>query len=157
MLFLDSCESNSRDTVSEAMYSGKLYETPEVIDNSDVLNKSRLAVINTDCDYYSRNGKHIGMLKKGESVFILDYYNETVDNIFNNDYGKHDGQDSFILERVIRLWRAFYSEWQLRISENYLIIGNAEDAVAYRIESVKKKMKIYIHYTCQNTQGENLK
>ena len=72
------------------------------------------------------------------------YYTETVDNInANSGYTRSIGQDNAAREREIRLWRAFYSEERMRISERYLVIGNDEMACAYRLHSVDKKGNTY--------------
>ena len=62
------------------------------------------------------------------------YYTGTVEDIFTNSgYGSGNN-----IERSLRLWRSFYSEERMRITDNYLIHGDNETIVAYRLESIKK-------------------
>ena len=83
------------------------------------------------------------------------YYTETVENIFNNDYGKNLRQnDTVDKERLVRLWGAFYSEDRLCIFENYLAMGNDEDANVYRIENVTNDRNIYTLHLTKYPSGE---
>jgi hypothetical protein len=71
------------------------------------------------------------------------YHIGSVEDIFYNDYGRDVGQDRIERERVLRLWRHFYSENRMRFTDNYLIIGNDEFTVAYRLELITKNGNIY--------------
>jgi hypothetical protein len=71
------------------------------------------------------------------------YFGAPVEEIFNNDHDKGPGQDVAERERVIRLWRAFYSENRLYISDNFVIMGNDEDIRNFLLESVTKEGNIY--------------
>jgi hypothetical protein len=82
------------------------------------------------------------------------YYSETVENIFNNDYGKGLGQDPAEREEVLRLWRAFYSEYKLYISNNVMIMGNDEDSSSFLLESVKKEGNTYTICFSQYPNGK---
>jgi hypothetical protein len=204
MFFLFSCANRTHET-TEVEFSNDLPEVSEVAVNTDEVREIRKAVINAECDYYSRYGDMpLGRLAQGQEVTIegyyylsgvdvdvqvktvdgniegyvksqyitrldgvtLDlwckdislvrdyYYTGTVEDIFSNDYGKGLGQDRDDREVVIRLWRAFYSEKSLRISESYLIIGNDEDSDAYRLESVAKDGNTYTLYLSDYPKGE---
>lgn len=67
-------------------------------------------------------------------------YTGTVDDIYTNS-GYSIGVDK---ERSLRLWRIFYSEMKMRISDNYLVIGDNEDSVIYRLETIAKSGNTYI-------------
>jgi len=67
------------------------------------------------------------------------YYTKTTDYIYANSvYSK--GNDK---ERNLRFWHSFYSEERMRFTNNYLVIGNDVDAVAYRLESITKNGNTY--------------
>jgi len=78
-------------------------------------------------------------------VFIPEYfYTGTVEDIYNNYFDRNIGQDTSEIERRLRLWRAFYSEPRMNITNNFFVYGNSEFIVAYRLESINKFENNYI-------------
>lgn len=83
------------------------------------------------------------------------YYTETVENIFNREYGKNLKQnDTVARERIIRLWANFYSENRLYSFDNYMAIGNNETTFVCRIENITNDKNIYTLHLSKYPKGK---
>jgi hypothetical protein len=84
------------------------------------------------------DGERYDFWFKNELMTREYYYTGTVEEIYaNSGYGRNVREgDARALEQSIRGWRHAYSENRLCFSDNYLVIGNADDMLAYRLESV---------------------
>jgi len=93
-----------------------------------------------------------------KNIFLIReyYYTDSAEEIFNNDYGKNLNGNDMERDRVLRLWKNFYSEERLRITDYHFIFGNSEDIHIYRIKSVKKENNKYI-FILSNLLNEEYK
>jgi hypothetical protein len=66
------------------------------------------------------------------------YYTEPVEYIFN-EYEKNRVGHQWSKKELLQLWQNFYSENRIRFSENYLVTGNDEYTVAFRLEEIIHK------------------
>jgi hypothetical protein len=63
------------------------------------------------------------------------YYTEPAEYIFN-EFEKNRVGHQWSKKELIQLWQNFYSENRIRFSENYLVTGNDEYTVAFRLEEI---------------------
>jgi hypothetical protein len=65
------------------------------------------------------------------------YYTEPVEYIYNdlekNSFGDWDKKE------LLMQWRHFYSEYRIRFSDNYFVMGNDEYNLAFRLEEIIHK------------------
>jgi len=66
------------------------------------------------------------------------YYTEPIEYLFNEDEKNKLGDIRDKKESLMQ-WRHFYSEYRIRFSDNYFVIGNDEGIWALRLEEIIHK------------------